>query len=79
MSSRYFVTNNGPEDLKIWLEPFCERYTVPPNARLTLLYEASDQMEIELEATPAQLTLYLDANMAPDALLNGVAIGPDLE
>lgn len=77
MASRYTIKNDQPVKLRVWLEPFCYQYTVPPGATLALLYEASDRWDIEVEMSPDQMTVCLNADYAPDAELEGRTVHPD--
>jgi hypothetical protein len=79
MASRYTIKNDGPAALRVWVEPFCDQYTVSPGATLALLYEASDEWNIEVEMSRIQMTVYLNTDYAPDAELDGAAVDPDMQ
>ena len=79
MGSRYTIKNDGPSVLRVWVEPFCEQYTVPPRATLALLYEASKEWDIEVAMSPTQMTVYLNSDYAPDAELDGEVVDPDMQ
>jgi hypothetical protein len=79
VGSRYTIKNDGPAALRVWVEPFCDQYTVPPGATLALLYEASKGWTIEVEMSPTQMTVDLNADYAPAAELDGAVVDPDME
>jgi hypothetical protein len=77
---RYITIKNvTPAVLQVWVEPFCDQYTVPPGATLALLYEASDKWNIEVEISRIQMTVYLNTDYAPGAELDGAAVDPDMQ
>jgi hypothetical protein len=77
MASRYTTENDQPDELRVWLEPFCNQYTVPPGATLALLYQASDRWDIEVEMSRDQMTVCLNTDYAPDDELDGARVRPD--
>ena len=70
------VSNAGPDELLVWLEPWAEEFGVAVRSTITLTVSGSSDKEepIEVESTPDHLVLWASAGQRVRIFIDGIPL-----